>query len=86
MLNVKDGHGQIKVEHIKGSNTLEFIIRESGLSFEDFQKEFKLPEDIDRTIMLKEVAPKYNLVNKEDNLLETEDFREFIKNNLKSKN
>lgn len=84
--NVKTSTGKIEPENIRGSNTLEFVISESGIPFESFQEEFKLPNDIDKKIMLKEIAPKYNLVNKAGEPLETEDFREFIKNNLTSKN
>jgi len=84
--NVKDTQGQINVENIRGSNTLEFIIKESGLSFTAFQTEFNLPADIDQSIMLKEIAPKYGIKNKAGNPLETEDFRKFIENNLMSKN
>ncbi len=83
--NVKDVKGQINVENIRGSNTLEFVIKESGLPFTAFQKEFNLPTDIDQTIMLKEIASKYGLKNKNGDPLETEDFRKFIENNLMSK-
>jgi NapH/MauN family ferredoxin-type protein len=84
--NVKDSKGQINVENIRGSNTLEFVIKESGLPFSSFQSEFNLPADINQEIMLKEIASKYGLKNKEGNPLETEDFRKFIENNLMSKN
>lgn len=82
--NVKDVKGQLDADNIRGSNTLEFIITESGIQFADFQKEFSLPEDIDKKIMLKEIGSKYGLKNKAGDPLETEDFREFIKNNLMS--
>lgn len=84
--NVKDTTGQINVANIRGSNTLEFIIKESGLSFSAFQAEFNLPADIDQKIMLKEIGPKYGLKNKNGDPLETEDFRKFIESNLMSKN
>jgi len=84
--NVKDSKGQINVENIRGSNTLEFVIKESGIPFEAFQVEFNLPAYIDQTIMLKEIASKYGLKNKAGDPLETEDFRKFIENNLMSKN
>ena len=83
--NVKDVKGQINVENIRGSNTLEFVIKESGLPFAAFQTEFNLPTEIDQTIMLKEIATKYGLKNKAGDPLETEDFRKFIENNLMSK-
>lgn len=84
--NLKSDKGQINVENIRGSNTLEFVIKESGLPFSAFQAEFNLPADIDQTIMLKEIALKYGLKNKAGDRLETEDFRKFIENNLMSKN
>ncbi len=84
--NVKTSTGKIEPENIRGSNTLEFVINESGISFELFQKEFNLPNDIDRKIMLKEIGLQYKLMNKAGEPLETEDFREFIKNNLTSRN
>jgi len=83
--NMKDAQGQIDVRSIRGSNTLEFIIKETGLPFTAFHKEFNLPADIDQVIMLKEIAHKYDLKNKAGEPLETEDFRQFIENNLKSK-
>jgi len=82
--NVLDTSGLINVENIRGSNTLEFIIKESGIPFTNFQSEFGLPANIDQKIMLKEIASKYSLKNKTGVPLETEDFREFIKNNLRS--
>lgn len=84
--NIKNVSGQLDAETIRGSNTLEFVIIESGIPFADFQKEFNLPDDIDKKIMLKEIAAKYGLKNKIGDPLETEDFREFIKNNIMSKN
>lgn len=83
--NVKTSEGKINPENIRGSNTLEFIVKESGLPFEAFQSEFGLPSDINRKIMLKEIGPLYKMTNKAGAPLETEDFREFIRNNLTSK-
>lgn len=82
--NVKNTAGKIDPTNIRGSNTLDFVIKESGIPFESFQQEFNFPQDIDRKIMLKEIAHNYNLKNKLGEPLETEDFREFIRNNLKS--
>lgn len=82
--NVKDGTGKISAENIRGSNTLAFVIKETGIPFSTFQAEFNLPADIDQAIMLKEIAVKYGLKNAAGEPLETEDFRQFIEMSLKS--
>lgn len=82
--NVKNPKGQIDVENIRGSNTLGFVVSESGIPFSAFQAEFNLPADIDQKIMLKEISVKYGIKNKTGDPLETEDFRKFIESNLRS--
>lgn len=81
--NITNTQGVVDVENIRGSNTLQSIIKETGISLDVFEKELGVPQDIDQTMMLKNIGSTYNLKNKEGAILETEDFREVIKNELK---
>ena len=80
--NIINKEGKINVEDIRGSNTLHYLIKTTGLPFEKFSKELNLPKDMDKEIKLKDIGAKYNLKNKEGNILETEDFREVVKKEL----
>jgi len=80
--NIVTKSGEINVADIRGSNTLNYLIEKTGVPFEKFQKELNLPEDIDRSMMLKDIGTKYNLKNKEGALLEAEDFREIVRREL----
>jgi polyferredoxin len=75
--------GNIDIDAIRGSNTLKHVIETTGISKSIFIKELGIPGNIDGNIMLKDIGVKYNIKNKEGNLIETEDFREIIR---KSKN
>jgi NapH/MauN family ferredoxin-type protein len=76
----------INVANIRGSNTLKTVIAETGVPLVTFIKELGLPEDIDTSLMLKEIGIKYNIKNKDGGPLETEDFRAVISGHVKSEN
>lgn len=76
--NITENDGVVNVDGIRGSNTLEYVIRETGVPFEIFQSELNLPNDTNKHLMLREIGVKYNLKNEEGNILETEDFRQLI--------
>ena len=76
--NIVNIKGAVNVADIRGSNTLEYVIKTTGVPFSVFQKEFNLPANFDQKIMLKEIGVKYNLKNKLGDRLETEDFRALI--------
>lgn len=80
--NIVTKSGEINVADIRGSNTLHYIIKVTGVSFEKFQKELNLPKDIDKEMKLKDIGVKYNLKNKDGAVLETQDFREVIRKEL----
>jgi polyferredoxin len=82
---IKQGGG-IDVENIRGSNSLKKIIEDTGVPLEVFVKELNLPTDIDVSTLLKNIGTKYNLTNNEGAVLETEDFREVIRNQGQSSN
>ena len=81
--NLVTTEGKIDVENIRGSNTLNSLVEITRIPLADFQKEFSLPENIDGTIKLKDIAAKYAVKNKNGDPLEVEDLREFISDKLK---
>jgi len=80
--NIISATGSINVEDIKGSNTLAYVIQTTKVPLSEFQKSLKLPLNIDSSLMLKEIGTKYNLNNSEGTLLETEDFRNVVRDYL----
>lgn len=77
--NIVNIQGQIDVANIRGSNSLKKIIEDTGVPLKVFVRELKLPEDIDTSLLLKEIGAKFGLKNSEGAVLETEDFREVIR-------
>jgi NapH/MauN family ferredoxin-type protein len=71
-------NGQIDVAGIRGSNTLENLIKTTGLPLDVFSKELSLPADVDTSLQLREIGPRYNLKKNEGAPLETEDFRKVV--------
>lgn len=79
--NVIDSKGEIDIENIRGSNTLKYVIETTGIPFDVFKSAFNLPDDIDMGMKLKDIGITYDIKVGED-ILETEHFRELIKNSL----
>lgn len=77
--NIINAQGQVDVANIRGSNSLKKVIEETGVPLEAFIGKLGLPEDVDTALLLKEIGPKYGLKNAEGSVLETEDFREVIR-------
>lgn len=77
--NVLTSTGSVDVDNIRGSNTLNKVLEDTRLPLELFVQELKLPKDVDTKLMLKDIGTKYNLTNKAGETLETEDFREVIR-------
>ena len=76
--NIVNTTGKVDVANIRGSNTLKKVVEETGVPLEIFIRELGLPDDVDETLMLKEIGIKYDLKNAEGVVLETEDFRAVI--------
>lgn len=77
--NIVNSAGKVDVENIRGSNSLKKVIADSGVPLEVFVEKLNLPPDIDTAILLKNIGAKYNLKNAAGADLETEDFREVIR-------
>ena len=67
--NIVNVKGEVNVADIRGSNTLEYVIKTTGVPFTVFQQEFNLPKDIDQKMKLKDIGLTYNLKNKAGRLL-----------------
>jgi len=60
---------------VRGSNTLGYLVKESGVPLEHFQKALGLPADVDLNSKLKHIGGDYGLVDASGAVLETEAFR-----------
>ena len=83
--NIVNVKGEINVNDIRGSNTLQYIIEITKVPLKEFQAKLNLPQEIDTSLKLKEIGIKYNLKNKDGNIIETDDFRIVIDEYLKNK-
>lgn len=84
--NIVNTTGEINVDDIRGSNTLHYIIETTKVPFEEFQNKLGLPENVDQSMKLKLIWVEYDIKNKDWNILETEDFREIIKEYIINEN
>lgn len=73
--NIRLPDGTLNIENLKGSNTLEYLVRESGVPLEYFQKELHLPENVDMKSKLKHIGEEYDIKNNEGELIDNEDFK-----------
>jgi len=83
--NIVNVKGEINVNDIRGSNTLQYIIEITKVPLKEFQAKLNLPQEIDTSLKLKEIGIKYNLKNKDGNIIETDDFRIVIDEYLNNK-
>lgn len=81
--NIVSDSGKIEVANLRGSNTLQYLLETTKIPFSVFQEKLNLPEDIDRTMKLKDIGTKYEIKKEDGSLIEMEDFRtvveEFVK-------
>jgi len=84
--NIISRDGNINADNIRGSNTLEYLIETTNIPFEVFQEKLNLPDNVDMHLKLKSFGPEYNLKNHKGEILETEDFREVVRNYDKNQN
>lgn len=78
--NIVNVQGKINVADIRGSNTLKYVIDTTKVPLSEFILQLGLPENVDTSLMLKEIGLKYILKNANGNILETSDFRNVISN------
>lgn len=76
--NIVTNSGELDAANLRGSNTLQCVLDTTKIPFSVFQESLGLPFDIDKTMKLKEIGPKYDLKNSEGAIIETEDFRAVI--------
>lgn len=76
--NIVNTKGELDVTNLRGSNTLQYLIDETGIPLSVFQEKLGLPKDVDTKLKLKDIGPKYDLKNEEGAFIETEDFREVV--------
>lgn len=81
--NIVDSKGEVNASDIKGSNTLKYLLETTKVPMSEFQSKLGLPKNVDATLKLKEIGSKYDLKNKEGNIIETEDFRMVAEDYLK---
>ncbi len=84
--NIVNVQGKINVADIRGSNTLSYVIETTKVPLSEFILKLGLPENVDTSLMLKEIGLKYILKNANGNILETSDFRDVVSNYYESVN
>lgn len=78
--NIVMESGSLDADNLRGSNTLKYVIDTTKIPYSVFQKELGLPEQIDMSLKLKDIGPTYEIKNSEGEYIETEDFREVLRN------
>ena len=76
--NIVTSTGELNVENLRGSNTLQYVLDTTRIPFAVFQEKLGLPNDVDKTMKLKDIGTGYNLKNSEGAFLEAVDFRKVI--------
>ncbi|NTW27451.1 MAG: 4Fe-4S binding protein [Candidatus Moranbacteria bacterium] len=76
--NIVTDTGELNAANLRGSNTLQYVLDTTKIPFAVFQEKLNLPDNIDKTMKLKDIGIKYNLKNEAGVLIEVEDFRAVI--------
>ncbi|MDD5463833.1 MAG: 4Fe-4S binding protein [Candidatus Moranbacteria bacterium] len=76
--NIVTSSGELDASNLRGSNTLQYLLDTTKISFSVFQEKLGLPANVDKTMKLKDIGPKYDIKNAEGAFIETEDFRAVI--------
>ncbi|EKE19892.1 MAG: 4Fe-4S ferredoxin iron-sulfur binding protein [uncultured bacterium] len=76
--NIVKSNGELNVSNLRGSNTLEFLLKETRIPFAVFQEKLGLPDNVDKTMKLKDIGPKYELKKADGSFVEMEDFRTVV--------
>ena len=80
---VEEKTGTVDVANLRGSNTLKHVIETTGIPLSFFVEKLGLPKDIDPEMKLKDIGLKYQIKNAQGVIIETEDFRAVIEEELK---
>lgn len=75
--------GEVDVANLRGSNTLKHVIEITGLPLSVFVEKLGIPQNIDPEMKLKDIGIEYQIKNSEGVVIETEDFRAVIEEELK---
>ena len=84
--NILDIQGEVNADDIRGSNTLDYLIKTTKVPLVEFQKKLNIPSEVDVSLKLKEIGSVYDIKNSEGNILETEDFRKVVRDYLERQN
>jgi len=76
--NIINTQGELDASNLRGSNTLQYLLDTTKIPLSVFQEKLSLPENVDTSLKLKDIGPKYDLKNEEGAFIETEDFRAII--------
>lgn len=76
--NIVTNTGELNLENLRGSNTLQYVLDTTKVPFSFFQEKLKLPNDVEKTMKLKDIGVKYQIKNSEGSFLEAEDFRRVV--------
>jgi NapH/MauN family ferredoxin-type protein len=76
--NIVTNTGELNIENLRGSNTLQYVLDITKIPFSVFQEKLKLPADVDKTMKLKDIGIKYQIKNSDGALIEAEDFRKVV--------
>lgn len=80
--NIVKNTGELDVANLRGSNTLQFLLDTTKIPFSVFQEKLNLPQDMDKTMKLKDIGPKYDLKKSDGAFIETEDFRAVVEEKM----
>ncbi len=80
--NILSQSGLVDVTAIRGSNTLENLVKTTGVPLEEFVEELGLPGDVDTSLKLKDIGARYNVTGGDGAPLETDDFRMIVAERL----
>ncbi len=76
--NIVTTTGELDASNLRGSNTLQYLLDITKIPFSVFAEKLNLPTDIDKTMKLKDIGPKYDIKKTDGTLIEMEDFRAVV--------
>jgi len=84
--NIINSKWDINIWDIRWSNTLEYLNEVTKVPINVFIKNFNLPDNVDLHMKIKDIGVRYNIINKNWSILETENFRELVDDYINNKN
>lgn len=80
---IEEKTGAVDVSNLRGSNTLKHVLETTGIPISIFVEKLGIPSDVDKEMKLKDIGPAYQIKNSQGEIIETEDFRAIIEEELK---